>query len=276
MAAELAAEVGSGASELESGKGVPNIASTGFDAGPTMMDLMSEMRSMRLSLDTKFIAMQGQLGDLKSELATLKAEMVTKEIFQSLEVRVCKLEAEGAPNVEVSWLQSQVGRLDPANKSLCLRGFKEDDPRARTKRIESILESVGAKGELVHVEHIWKGPPGQRSVSEMSTVELSSRQAREEALKKLTQDNSKLDGASGVLKVARAKTSTQLKRNSCLTRAADILKKDGRNNGKTVEICWKVDGSKDRQVQVAGQVAFSQTSSDLAGRFLAPFEALTF
>ena len=42
-----------------------------------MMDLMHEMRSMRLSLDTKFTSMQGQLGELKTELATLKADMVT-------------------------------------------------------------------------------------------------------------------------------------------------------------------------------------------------------
>ena len=50
-----------------------------------MMDLMLEMRNMRLSLDTKFTSMQGQLAELKTELATLKAEMITKEIFESLE-----------------------------------------------------------------------------------------------------------------------------------------------------------------------------------------------
>ena len=77
-----------------------------------MMDLMQGMRNMRLSLDTKFISMQAQLGELKTEVATLKADMMTKEIFESLENRVSKLEAGGAPNGEVSRLQSQAGRLD--------------------------------------------------------------------------------------------------------------------------------------------------------------------
>ena len=136
-----------------------------------MMDLMLGMRRMGLSLDTKFTAMQGQLGDLKSELATFNAQIVTKEVFQSLEVRVSKLEAEGAPTSEVSWLQSQVGRLDPANKSLCLRGFKEDDAPARTKGIESILESIrskrtahscgarleGSSGPTLGFRHIYRG-----------------------------------------------------------------------------------------------------------------------
>ena len=68
----------------------------------------------------------------------------------------------------------------------------------------------------------------------------------------------------------------QLKRNSCLTKAADLLKKDSRNKGKNVEICWKFEGTKDRQVVVDGKTVFQQTSSDLAGRFVTPFEALTF
>jgi len=241
-----------------------------------MMDLMREMQHMRLSLDTKFNSMQGQLGDLKSEMSTLKAEMVTKEVFKSLEVRVTSLEAEGAPSLEVTWLHSQVGRLDPANKSLCFKGFPDNDLRARTSRIDQILESVGAKAQILTVDHIWKGPPGQRVVSGMSVVELSSRQAREEALKALTNDSSKLGNGPGTVQVGRAKTSMQLKRNGCLTKAADVLKKCNQNKGKSIQICWKVEGSKDRQVQLDGQVAFQQSSTDLAGRFTAPFERLTF
>ena len=90
--------VGQGLSGLEGGKGGDPV----LKEEPTMTDLMLEMRNMRLSLDTKLTSMQGQLGDLKNELATLRAEMVTKEIFESLEVRVSKLETQGAPNTEVS------------------------------------------------------------------------------------------------------------------------------------------------------------------------------
>ena len=169
-----------------------------------------------------------------------------------------------------------MGRLDPANKSLCFRGVKAANPQTRTTCIERILESVNAKNQILNIEHVWKGPPGQRVISEICIVELSNRQTREAALKKLTEDNSKLDTGDGSLTVARAKTSMQLKRNGCLTKAADLLKKDSRNKNKTVEICWKMDDAKSRQVQVDGQIAFQQLASDLVGRFMAPFEALSF
>ena len=106
----------------------------------------------------------------------------------------------------------------------------------------------------------------------MSIVELSSRQAREEALKALTNDSSKLENGSGTVQVGRAKTSMQLKRNSCLIKAADALKKCDQNKDKSIQICWKVEGSKECQVQVDGHVAFQQSSADLVGRFTAPFE----
>ena len=47
----------------ENGKGVPQGAVQGE---PTMMDLMQAMRNMRLSLDTKFTSMQGQLGGIEN------------------------------------------------------------------------------------------------------------------------------------------------------------------------------------------------------------------
>ena len=66
---------------LKSGKGIPNTAPAegggapeGLEAGPTVMDRMVEKRDMR--------SMQGPFGDLKSELATLEAGMITKGIFQ--------------------------------------------------------------------------------------------------------------------------------------------------------------------------------------------------
>ena len=103
------------------------------------------------------------------------------------------------------------------------------------------------------------------------TVELSSRANREAALKKLEGDNSKLDTAAGKLKVQRAKTSFQRKRNTSMGNAFEALKKDSRCQNKSVELVWKMDGTKDRGVKVGNDMIFLQTPFDLVGSFKAPF-----
>ena len=89
---------------------------------------------------------------------------------------------------------------------------------------------------------------------------------RENALKKFTDVNATLNDSTGKkVDVGRAKTALQLKRNASLKQASDVLKKDSRCKGQTVEIAWRVDGvdgarSKDRGVKVGHSL-----SSDRAG-----------
>ena len=71
---------------------------------------------------------------------------------------------------------------------------------------------------------------------------------------------------------ARAKSAVQLKRSHCLQNVADKAKTDQRCNGKPVEIAWKIEGGKDRDVKVDGRLIFLQTPGDTLGKFLAPFE----
>ena len=59
-------------------------------------------------------------------------------------------------------------------------------------------------------------------------------------------------------------------------KACDLLKKDGRCRGKSVKICWQMDASKDRGVEIDGQTIFKQISTDSSGLFLAPFQDLSF
>ena len=63
--------------------------------------------------------------DFKSDLAKLRFDMISKVQFNELEQRVQKLESGGMPNSEISWLQSQDNRLDPANKALCIGNWAE-------------------------------------------------------------------------------------------------------------------------------------------------------
>ena len=57
----------------------------------------------------------------------LEENSVTKTLFQKLEERVAALEQGGLPNTQMNWMSQQINRLDPANKSLALKGFTEMD-----------------------------------------------------------------------------------------------------------------------------------------------------
>ena len=54
-----------------------------------------------------------------------------------------KLEVGGTPTSDLTFLQDQLQRLDPANRSLCFRGFKFEQVDARTKCVDSFLEQFG-------------------------------------------------------------------------------------------------------------------------------------
>ena len=88
-----------------------------------MKQMFAQMLKMVTNLSTKIDNVQMQFETLKNEIQTVKQEMVTKSIFQSLEDRVHALEQGGVNNSQMNWMHQQLGRLDPANKSLCLKGF---------------------------------------------------------------------------------------------------------------------------------------------------------
>ena len=172
-------------------------------------------------------------------------------------------------------MHQQIGRLDPANKSLCLKGFSEKDAAKRFKLIEQLFDTIGQTTSIQNIDHIWTGPKGDRHISSNSVVELSSRVVREVTLKTLKEDNSILAKSEfqGIT-CDRAKTSMQRKCNDSLHRVCDLLKKDPRSQGKTVSIQWQIENSKNRGVQLDGVSIFLQTTTDLSGSFLAPFQDL--
>lgn len=199
--------------------------------------------------------------------------MVSKIKFDALEYRVYQLETGGLGSPQLAWLQSQLGCLDPANKSLCFKGFQETEIAKRTACIERFLESIGGKNAIRGVEHIAEGPYGDRVLTPVSVVELACRTDRERALKNLQELGSGLkDTAGGSVSVTRAMTSIQLKRNASLLAVVSKLKKDSRCKDKVVEVQWQIDGSKNRDVQVDGNLVFAQLPDDVSGNFLAPFE----
>ena len=109
-----------------------------------MKDLYKEINKLNLNVAIRFDNIQMQIENLKHELQTSKLEMVTKIVHEDLEKRVAILEAGGVTKPEISWMQRQVQRLDPANKSLCFSGFSDKDGTKRMVKIEEFLAKIGS------------------------------------------------------------------------------------------------------------------------------------
>ena len=81
-------------------------------------------------------------------------------------------------------------------------------------------------------------------------VILPSNSCRESALRSIEKKIGDFKGpAPNDLKFDRAKTLSQLTRNNSLRKAFDSLKKEVKD-GSSVEIIWRKNGSKDREVHV--------------------------
>ena len=208
--------------------------------------------------------------EIKEDIQNLKADFVSKPEFNNLEARVSVLETKGVASEEDKSLRQQVSRLDPANKSLRFRAFKDADLSVRVRIIEHCLSHIGVKSS--NVEHIYKGPPGQRELTDMCIVEFGSNSVREQALKELNKHKIH-DASDQELLVDRAKTANQLQRNNYLRKVSDALKKEPTCKDKSVIIVWQQDDRKDknRTITVGGETAFCQTTDDVKGTFVSPF-----
>ena len=174
-------------------------------------------------------------------------------------------------NPEIKQLRQQIARLDPANKSIRVRGFKAEAIPARVACIEKELQGLGASHFTI--EHIYKGPAGQRVLTDMCLIDLGSNSTREKVLKDLSSKPVIKDQARGELNFDRAKTASQLQRNAILRKVQDLVKKDERARGKKVEIVWRMTDTtnKDREITVENVSVFRQTIDDMKGSFLDPF-----
>ena len=80
-----------------------------------------------------------------------------------MEVRVEKFEdlmesRIQEPSSEIYALRQELSKLDPANKSIRIRGFKSSELGDRVTCIKDLFESEGANYH--HIDHVYKGPPG--------------------------------------------------------------------------------------------------------------------
>ena len=231
----------------------------------TLDSVMTELRAMNANLTSKFDILQ-------AEITSLRADMVNQTQFLELQTRVEKLESNQSQS-QINFLRQQLSRLDPAHKSICMRGFGDNDGESRTKTIEQMLLSKVAHIKASRVEHVYIGTGAERKISNMTIVEFATNALREQVLKKTSETH--IEDAQGhVITVARAKTAAQLHRNGAMRRALKMIKSHAAARGREPQINWKVENSKDRTIEVDNTIVFSQSPNDIGGIFRGPFSNL--
>ena len=123
------------------------------------------VKDMNTNMNSKFAGVQNDLKVLKEEMNQMKLDMVTKVQFEELETRVHKLEMNvvSAANPDMSFLQSQLERLDPAHKSISLKSFKGEVAKDRESLIQKFFsDKLPDFASKISIEHVYKGPMNLR------------------------------------------------------------------------------------------------------------------
>ena len=64
---------------------------------------------------------------LQREISEIKAEMISKQMFASLESRALELEEQTGGGDEIARLRARLDRLNPAHRKLAFEGSTETD-----------------------------------------------------------------------------------------------------------------------------------------------------
>ena len=170
------------------------------------------------------------------------------------------MENEDLANPDLTFFRKNLQRLDPANKSLCFAGFDTENGDARKSVIENFFRDQLHNAKINNIEHIYQGIAGNRKLTSVTIVEVTSRAAREDILTSISNENKICKTSNGKsIQILRAKTSQQLERNGNLKKALAAVKRSPLSAGKAWEIKWKIEGSKNRAIAFGEEVAFLQT-----------------
>ena len=128
----------------------------------------------------------------------------------------------------------------------------------------------------ISIDNIFSFKNGSRSITKVATCEFANRSTRDYVLSQIKEKNvpcKEIDGNE--FRVQNAKTRRQISRNWAVNKAKELLERDSRSQGKSVEIDWKDPAAKNkRSVSANGQQAFVQNEDDFCGRFLEPYSHL--
>ena len=242
----------------------------------SLAELFEAIERVNTNVSSLRSDLTASLEGLRQEVSTMKAEMVSKEVFAKLEVRVEKLEVAGVNSPQLDWLKSQVSLLDPAQKTICVSGFGSQDVAARHAVLDEFFRQHFADVKVESIEPIFSGKAGEKKITPLNLVSFTSNRVREEVLRGHRSRNLSLkDNSGAILKFDRGKTSLQLKRNASLKKVKDLVEKDDKGKGRDVRIEWLIEGSKDRAVVLNGERVFLQRAGDMSGDFCDAFSHLS-
>lgn len=241
--------------------------------GPSIADLMDEIRSSNSNINSKFQILQNQLSEFQVELTAIKTEMVTNSRFEEWQARVVKLETEIAgagaatDSKAVQALTLQLDRLDPAKKCLAIHGLIETNLTLRSQLLNGLVGASEGCPLPIGIDHIQKGRAGERVPTQVSLIEFRSNADREKAFN-LLKDRDLKNGDGSKLTCKRARINFQKQRNDELI-AAEKLLKEKHDSPADVKINWQ-----ERSVEVKEAPVFLQNRNSTTGKFTEPFLAL--
>ncbi len=191
----------------------------------------------------------------------LKSEVANFDRVGRLESRVDKLVKPKGP--DLSFQQLAVVQF-PENAAL------EDRLEAMQTFMRTQFPKVHVKGVSVIHRGDWKERGKNRSMTRVGLIDVGNADVREYIMKIIEAKNLKVPCAGKSLKIARAMTDNAKDRNTALTGAADLLKKQPGLSAKDVSIEWT--GS--RSVKAKGAIAFEQPAGRDLGSFCGAYAHL--
>ena len=253
------------------------------ESEPTIADVMNVLLEQGRKMPTKQDLKELQaevLRDTKIEIA--KAVDPLKREVYDLKDRVVQLESSsskpstsgGIADKQLAELHKLVQECDPAMKRVAFTGWPESMlPDARLQKISEFVATHCSGTRIVDTGSFYSGPYKDRKITKAAFVEFVSSDAAKAVMDKLKNILLKTAGDT-TIPTKPARTKINGKRNFSLRRAEELIKADPQASGKEVKINWNDSESGVRTVSVDNSTAFTQSKSDLVGKFSAPFESL--
>ena len=191
----------------------------------------------------------------------LKSEVENFDRVGRLESRVDKIAKPKGP--DLSFQQLAVVQF-PENAAL------EDRLEAMQTFMRTQFPKVHVKGVSVIHRGDWKERGKNRSMTRVGLIDVGNADVREYIVKIIEAKDLKIPCAGKSLKIVRAMTDNAKDRNTALTGAADLLKKQPGLSAKDVSIEWT--GS--RSVKVKGAIAYEQPVGRDLGSFCGAYAHL--
>ena len=273
-------DTASASAQLQPIPPLPCSTPPGFDHGGAAATTASD----KPSVEDMFQQMLSGMDQVKSEVAQVRKEIVTRSEFESykaeVNARIESVSVAGDSNLkfQVQKQARMLDKLDTAHQTICLTGFALDmSADARIAEINNWMQQnlTSIAQQVREIKALFAGPAGNRRLSDKTLVEFHTPAARNEALSLISSKKLVFNCQSKVITFAKAKTQKQLDRNAVMRMALDKVKAHSAAKGKHCDIEWKAPGTWDRYVKCDNDIVFIQKGGEPVGSFVGAFSSLS-